>query len=425
MINQKSILAVDQSKFSKDFVAPLYDSYSFANINATIEKILIGETKGRILPEDVFGNLPLRYNKVILFLIDAFGWRVLEKYSKRYPLLQTIVKEGVVSKITSQFPSTTASCFTTINLGLPVGKSGVFEWYYYEPKLDRMFAPLRFSYAGDKERNTLSRLGVSPKGLYPSETFYKKLKKRQVRSNIFLNKEFSTSPYNQVINAGATIFPFRTIPEALVNLVKLLLKEEQKSYFFIYFNVLDSMSHNYGPESRQFEAELDVLMMSLEQLFYQQVKGKCKDTLIIFTADHGQVEMDFKKTIYLNKRSRKIKEYLKTNQKGEFLVLGGSCRDFFLYIKSEYLEEAQKYLEKILLGKAEVYQTKDLIKKGLFGSEKPSRVFLNRLGNLVILPYRYESVWWYEKGKFDEEFLGHHGGLTREEVEIPLLLLPL
>jgi hypothetical protein len=47
--------------------------------------------------------------------------------------------------------------------------------------------------------------------------------------------------------------------------------------------------------------------------------------------------------------------------------------------------------------------------------------FLARAGNLVILPYRGESVWWFEKDKYEQRFRGHHGGLTKQEMEIPLL----
>jgi hypothetical protein len=60
-----------------------------------------------------------------------------------------------------------------------------------------------------------------------------------------------------------------------------------------------------------------------------------------------------------------------------------------------------------------------------FGPTQPSREFLARVGNVVILPYQNETVWWFEEGKFDMHFKGHHGGLTPEEMEIPLLLLPL
>ena len=86
------------------------------------------------------------------------------------------------------------------------------------------------------------------------------------------------------------------------------------------------------------------------------------------------------------------------------------------------LTEAQELLSKLLAGRAEVYQTSELIEQGLFGPPPVSSAFLARVGNLVILPHKHESVWWYQKGKFEQPYYGHHGGLTPEEVEIPLLL---
>jgi hypothetical protein len=73
-------------------------------------------------------------------------------------------------------------------------------------------------------------------------------------------------------------------------------------------------------------------------------------------------------------------------------------------------------------GKADVVQTQDLIAEGFFGDDVSER-FLERVGNVVILPYRYESVWWYEKDRFDMQFLGHHGGLTPQEMETVLYSL--
>jgi hypothetical protein len=97
----------------------------------------------------------------------------------------------------------------------------------------------------------------------------------------------------------------------------------------------------------------------------------------------------------------------------------------FLYIKDEYLNLVKNKLETILKNKAEVYKTKELLDKGFFGFKKASKVFLERLGNLVILTYSNESVWWYKKGIFEQKYNGHHGGLSKEEMEIPLIILPL
>ena len=128
--------------------------------------------------------------------------------------------------------------------------------------------------------------------------------------------------------------------------------------------------------------------------------------------------MDPATTIYLNTEPRfaGMERFLKTNRQGQYLVPAGSARAMFLYVKDEMLDEAQSFLAARLEGKADVVKVESLIDEGYFGEEVSSR-FRERVGNLVILPYRYESVWWYEKGKFEQHFHGHHGGLTPEEME--------
>lgn len=63
-----------------------------------------------------------------------------------------------------------------------------------------------------------------------------------------------------------------------------------------------------------------------------------------------------------------------------------------------------------------------LVENGCFGGEPISEALAGRLGNLVILPLEGESVWWYEKGVFEIDYSGHHGGLTPGEAEVPLLI---
>ena len=66
-----------------------------------------------------------------------------------------------------------------------------------------------------------------------------------------------------------------------------------------------------------------------------------------------------------------------------------------------------------------------LLAQHFFGLSEPSPTFLKRLGNVVILPHKNETVWWYEGGTFAMPFRSHHGGLVPEEMEIPLIVLPL
>ena len=428
MLNTTSVDAVNGSKFSQSFVKPLYGSYCFSNIPRTVKFLLTGEKEEgqSALPSDVFGNLPTRYNKVILFFVDAFGWRFFEHYAERYPFLQHLLNEGVVSKMTSQFPSTTAAHTTCIHTGLDVGQSGVYEWHYYEPLVDEVITPLLFSYAGDKERDTLKRSMLPAEAFYPRRTFYQDMKSAGVTSHIFQHEAYTPSTPSNVLFRGASVYSFRRLPDALSQMTELLLADTSgPAYYFLYLDRIDGAGHQYGPHSEQFEQAVDSFLRTMEQQFYQALSGKVQDTLFIMTADHGQLNVSPSTTIYLNREAREIERYLKTNQKGRFLVPAGSARDMFLYVEEERLDEAIAYLQKRLAGRAEVYRTQELLDQQFFGLHEPSTEFLNRVGNVVILPYQHDSVWWYEEGRFKMHFLGNHGGLTPEEMHIPLALLPL
>ena len=387
------------------FVKPRYDSGGFAGIPARIREYC---TSGK-------------YDAVVLFLVDGFGWRFFEKFQDA-PFLQWLTKNGKVEKLTAQFPSTTSVHVTTIHTGLPVGKSGVYEWFYYEPQLDRVIAPLLFSYAGDVERDTLKGI-IKGKKLYPRQTLYQELAMQEVESHVFGVRDFTPSTYTNVVTKGAKLHGFKTLPEALVNLGTLLDSVEQPAYVNFYFSNIDSTCHKYGPTAPQTEAETEAFLHIMNFFFTRTFSGK-KKILFLMTADHGTSEVDPKTTIFLNKDKHfaGIERFIKTNKSGNLLVPAGSARDMFLYIKDELLSETQEFLASKLNGKAEVVTTEWLIKNGYFGPEISKR-FRERVGNLVILPHRYEAVWWYEKDVFEQNFYGHHGGLTPQEIEIPLFTL--
>ncbi|HWS85244.1 MAG TPA: alkaline phosphatase family protein [Ktedonobacteraceae bacterium] len=426
MLNALSLQAVNCAKFSQSFVKPCYDSYCFSNLPSTIEFLLTGK-EGQMLPHDVFGSLPTRYDKVIFFFVDAFGWRFFERYAERCSFLKTISTQGVVSKLTSQFPSTTAAHVTCIHTGLNVGQSGVYEWNYYEPLVDEIISPLLFSYAGDKlARDTVKRSAIDPAQFFPSQTFYQTLQAQGVTSHVLQYNAYTPSTYSDIAFRGASVHPYKTLLDALTQLAELVTaRTTSPTYYFLYFDRFDTACHNHGPCSRQSQEAIESFFTLVEQAFYKDVRGKTTKTLLMITADHGQIEVDPRNTYYLNKQIPKIAQYLKTNKRGYPLVPAGSPRDMFLHVAEEHTDTLVADLRERLAGKAEVYQTRDLLAQHFFGLQEPSPTFLQRVGNVVILPYKHETVWWYEEGKFAMHFFGHHGGLTPEEMEIPLLLLAL
>ncbi|NOT05902.1 MAG: alkaline phosphatase family protein [Anaerolineales bacterium] len=385
---------------NESFIKPKYDSGGFAGIPNRIK--------------DAFASK--KYDAVVLLFVDAFGWRFYERFQDA-AFIKRIAKHGRIEKLTSQFPSTTAAHVTTLHTGLPVGVTGVHEWFYYEPKVDRIIAPLLFSFAGTKERDSLKTRKVNAAAIYPKGIFYPELKKMGVDSFNFGLRDYTPSTYGNVVMAGSEMRSFKTLSEAFVNMGMLLEEQKNPTYIQLYFDKIDSLAHEYGPNGAQTEAEIETFLLMMEHYFERTFKGK-KRILFMMTADHGMCEVDPKTTVFLNTNPNfeGFQRFLKKNRKGHLLVPAGSPRDMFLYIKDDMLDEAQSFLAKRLEGKADVVKTDTLIADGYFGNEISSR-FRERVANLVILSYRYESVWWYEKNKFDQKYYGHHGGLTPQEME--------
>ncbi len=412
MLNEKSLAAVSKAGFSKQFCKPLYSTYCFSRIPGTVQN-LFGK-KGKGLPKDTI--IPDDYEVVVLFLIDGFGWRFFEKYVDKYPFLKRFIEKGIVSKITSQFPSTTAAHVTSLNTGLDVGETGVFEWFYYEPMVDQIISPLMFCYGGDKEPGTLLQSKIPPKEFFPPGTIYQQLKKENVNSFIIQHEGIAHSPYSNVLLKGGMQIPYFNFVHGINHAISICKEGKGQKYIHVYLGDIDAMGHRAGIDSPEFAKAVDECFKALENVFFKEVSKLGKKIACLVTADHGMVDVDPKTTFYINLQLKEILPMIKKNKKGNYIAPGGSCRDFFLYIEEDKLDLAEKLLKERLSSIAEVYKTTDLIDQNFFG-KIISPAFLNRVGNLVILPFEGEAVWWKERHRYDQHFFGSHGGLTRNEME--------
>ena len=411
-------------RFSARFIDPsAYGAYRFSRLPATIFSALSGVRSQAALPDDVFPHGHRKYEKVVFFLIDSFGWDYFNRACDRSPFLSSLCQRGKATRLAAQFPSTTACEITTANTGLDVGQHGIYEWYYYEPKAGDMIAPLLYSYAREhRQRETLQKdKTLLPSSIYPSETMYKKLREIGIGSYVFQNSDYARSTYSTAMFDGAKVNGFGTLAEGLFNLSEAILNEKGPAYFYFYFDKIDAVSHQYGPSSGQLQAEIDVFVLSLEHILWDRIKERAKNVLFLMTADHGQTTIDPGTCIYLNRAIPELLPYLRRTPDHGLMVPAGSCRDMFLYIKAGHIDEVRALLQDRLDGKAIVCKTSDLLDQGYFMRRDISKALAERLGDLVILPLPGESVWWFEKDVYEIHFLGHHGGLTREEMEIPLL----
>ncbi|QVK18654.1 alkaline phosphatase family protein [Mycoplasmatota bacterium] len=413
MYNKKSIEKVEKSIFEGPFKKVVND-YCLSNIPGTILNNF-GISSEKQLPVDVFGSKYKKFDKVVLFVVDALGYSAFERYYHHSKFLRKVVKEGVVSKLTTQFPSTTTANVTTFHSGIPVSQSGVIEWFYYEPLIDAVYSPLLFKKA--KEDDILT---VEASSLLPNKNLYQKL---NVASYVFQYHLYNEGPFGKQMQKGSQSIGFKNLEDGLNQLKKVLQKDE-KSYSYFYHSDFDSISHQYGPNALETEESFISIFKSFDQFFEDVSKMDFKNTLFLLTADHGQTTVIKENAVYINLEYPEILPYLKKNKAGEYIIPCGSFRDLFLHVEKDHIDYVCAFLKEKLDGKAEVYPVKEIIQAGIFGEEKPSQKFLERVGDIVILAYQDQAIWWYEEDKFYVHHLGMHGGLTKEELEIPFLVYP-
>jgi len=395
-------------------VRPAYGGRSFADIPATVARLLTGDG-GPGIEQAALGELDRLWRKIVLVVVDGFGWSAAERHAD-HPFLKRVEADGVLAKLTSQFPSTTSAHMTTLHTGVPVGESGIYEWFQYEPALDRLIAPLLFSYAGDDRRETLRGSGLDPAALYPRETIYERLAAAEVAAHAVQHEAITDTTFSRAMLRGAAVRPF-TADDGWV----AETAAAGPGYTVAYVDDVDAVGHEHGPDSDAHAAAATYVLDGLATLADLLAAGG--ETLLLATADHGQVRVHPATTVYVNERLPELARHLRGGDDGRPLAPAGSARDLFLHVLPGHLDDVEWLLEDLLGETAEVRPTHELIDEGVFGAAGPR--LWERIGEVVVLPKPGESVWWREPGRFDMRFRGHHGGLSPDEMLIPLAALPL
>ena len=346
------------------------------------------------------------HSRVALVYFDAFGWRFLERHAD-HPLFG----RADVERWSSCFPSTTTVHTTTIHSGLPLGEHGLYEWHVFEPRLNRLITPLWFCFAGDDRPGTLFEAGLTAHDLFPEQTIYRRL--LPVPSHVAMPAGIARSETSKRLLRPATVHPFDDTAEGLARLCAALAAEA-RAYGTIYFGAADALMHMAGPDAPEVAALLEETLSAIASAPWPE------GTLVLLTADHGMEGISPERTTYVNVVWPELAQHLEVGDDLRPLAPAGSCRDLFLHVKPERLDEVEARLADLLAGVADVRTVDALLADGLFGSNI-TEALTSRLANLVVLPAPGEAAYWLEPGRFEQPFHGQHGGLTDNEMAIPLV----
>ena len=405
---------------NSNFVYPQYNKNCISNIPNTILQHLNVQNGNSDAPleKQIKKVNQGTANKVVLLVVDGFGFNQFLLHYKENRFLTNLTKEGEVFPLTSVYPSQTTNALTTLNTGLTPQQHGLFEYFIYLKEIGIVNA-LRFERIGNKNRSKLIEHGYNPDIMFKGENIQQKLNKEGIQTFTHMHLSNSSNACTKLVFEGSTIIPSLKTSDAIVKLRKNLEKNRGSAYFFVHLETLDTISHEYGPQSEEYNAELQSISYLLQKELVEKTSPEtAKETLILMTADHGAVDVNPDDTTYLNLESEPMLNLQCEKNRKRILPTGGP-RDIFLHVKDQKLAQTKEALTQKIGKKAQIIETQEAIEKGLFGLGQASEEFLERTGNLLILPYERETIWFEGPQGRKISFLGQHGGLNEEEMLVP------
>jgi len=186
-------------------------------------------------------------------------------------------------------------------------------------------------------------------------------------------------------------------------------------FVLVYYSGIDTLEHRYGPYSDETTYEIESFESSLSHFISKLSDGAKKRTLIILTADHGVSQTS--RFYYLKDNPRMMNSLL--------LPPTGDSRAAFLYSKPDKQEQLKQAFNDDIRG-FELFPSEELLAKGVYGSTPDFQSMRTRIGDFTALSISQNAIQYpfFEDDRKREQ-RGSHGGMTPEEMIVPLLSIRL
>ncbi|HIH13307.1 MAG: type I phosphodiesterase/nucleotide pyrophosphatase [archaeon GW2011_AR9] len=342
-------------------------------------------------------------DNIILFIIDGLGVDSFQKLGKN-----SILQKHYQQTLTSVFPSATTAAITTFMTGLAPQGHGFISWDMYMAEFGSIVQILPFQ-TQDKKPLKKVKLSVPPSLFHALKTL------KKADTHVVMKKSLLKSPYNTLFCKDAQQHPFNNMSGMIRALRQIThSRRTQKQYIYAYWGGFDDLSHAYGknhPKSFHHLQQLDRAV----QFLTQQLEGT--NTLLLITADHGQITTTPKKTIILNNHP--------VLMEGLALPPGGEPRAVICYVHPHKAQKFTRYVEQQLKAYCTLYQSAELAKQGYFGLGKLHPQFKERIGDYILIPKENYVLRYFLRKEKALFMPGHHGGLSEEEMLVPLIKIDL
>lgn len=352
------------------------------NISATLAEFLNAPNKNATLPV-IKEELKKGYKNVVFICLDGLGLNPIKKNLKR----KDILRKNIVQTLKSTFPSTTTNATTAlITNKLPL-EHGWLGWSLHFDEIKRNVDVYLHSDSQSGEKLDFEYALADNGDCYfdHAKTDYE---------IVAIMPEYCKTKTTNRINTEDD--------KELFNEIKNVCEKQGKHFIYAYNPEPDATMHNFGVTSAEAKEKINRINKYVEELL-----NNVEDTLIIITADHGQIDVKGYTEFYKDKELNEMLEcepYLDARTPA-FIVKKGLEQEFEIKFTKKYGKDFK------------LFKTKDLIEQNYFGERGN---FGKLLGDYIAVgTYTHKQFISYENMP---RFKGHHTSLT-EEMFVPLIML--
>jgi hypothetical protein len=399
-----------------NFIHPDYQGGSILNLPSTVSQCLgasplstLALRPGLLVP-DATG-----IRRVILLLVDALALHRLQRWMSdgTAPVWHHLVEQGRLSALTSLTPSTTSAALTSLWTGRSPAEHGVVGYELWLKEYGVvcnmiLHTPITF----ENDAGSLAKAGFKPEQFLNLPTVGTHLAAHGIKSYALQHRSLIRSGLSQMFFKDVDVHGFMSSTELWVTLRHLVESNPQaRQYFWVYNGQIDHFSHFYHPDDERTAAEFAEFSYAFEHQFLGRLSPTArKGTLLLLTADHGMIA------------TRKFPDYDLRNHPELSHLLHiqptGEHRFMYLFVKPGQVDNLRSYFERAWPGKFTLLDPAAAVAKGLFGPGTPHPRLPDRMGDLIAVAREDAYLWWADK---ENPLIGRHGGLSAEEMIVPLL----
>ncbi|WP_207062504.1 alkaline phosphatase family protein [Motiliproteus sp. SC1-56] len=350
-------------------------------------------------PLELLSDTRTEGRPLALLVLDGLGDHFLQRFPDSH------LARHRMGRLTSVFPTTTAAAVSALALGVPVQQHAIPAWVTYFRELGGLGLPLPF--APRIGGACFSEQGVKAAHLLGQAPLLPSLE-RPARA--VLPAFISDSAYSQGLYGATPRRPHDGSLDDFFAQVEEPLREPGAPLVWGYWTELDALGHQFGPTSEEVERHFRALDQAFAHCL-ERLRGS--GALLLVTADHGLVDTGPQHRVALEDHPA-LQEML-------VLPLSGEPRAAFCHLRAGAESEFDAYCRERLAEQFWLLDSRRQIETGLFGRGVADRRLASRVGDRILLA---REQWVIGDRLLPEgEFLlrGVHGGLSEEELYVPLI----